>query len=1070
MFGIKKILVTILGIFIISTVAAQTRQVTGHIENRDGEKLPGVVITNISSGDYCVSLPDGTFTIKVNSLSDTIKTKLIGYIEQIIPLKQSTEITIVLEEEDFEFKEVVITALGIKRDKKSLGYSVSELAADDISKAQEINIINSLSGRVAGLSVSATNGSPLSSSRIVLRGNNSFNDNQALIVVNGVPVNNNTISNATDEWGGKDYGSGISDINPEDIESVSVLKGAGAAALYGARAANGVILINTKNGANKGIAINFNSSFSLETADIRKKFQNIYGAGSNGKFETHWELNQDGIPVYKSDKASHYSSWGPAMTGQDVIYADGKISKFLPHADNYKNYFRTGTTINNSLSISGGASKHSLRFTFSDLRNKDIVPSADNRKNNLSLNFSTSVFDKLQINGFVSYINQRADNRPSLADEHTNSARNYIQMPRDFSAELLENIAEDENGKERTWFSSWNWMTNPYWNDRYELSFDKKNRIFGDLSARYNFNEKLSLMLRTSADYGVTRFEDIAASFGMVHPTGYFGYRDLEHYQYNHDFLLSYDILKGETDYEISANIGGNAYYENSFEKSGNTVNGLKTPKVYNIENSAGIPIYREYLYEKAVNSLYYTSKFSYKNMLFLDITGRNDWSSTLAKKNNSFFYDSYNLSFVFTELIPKNEVLSFGKIRLSFARVGNDTRAYQTNLTYYTDTTDVYGSYTHINKQIPPLDLKPEKMQSFEFGGMMQFFKGRIKLDISAYRSNTFNQIMGVNVSASSGAVTALINAGNIQNTGLEIQTNFTPIETKKLRWQFTINFAKNKSSVIELTDGVDNHLLLEHWGLSIEARPGHPYGDIVGYGIKRDEQGNKLVNANGLYMRTEEPVVLGNINPDFTASFSNSLEYDNFAFSFLIDAKIGGEMFSGTNMYGNGYAGNFTESLEGRKEWYESELAREQAGVSPENWTPTGGYLADGVFAQGTIIKGEDVSGQANSVYVNPFEYWHQFADWTNEIHEPFVYDASFIKLREVSLSYRFDNAGLNKFFIKNIILSLYGRNLWLIHSNVPNVDAESFHTNGNGQGYELYAYPNRRSVGLKLSLNFK
>ncbi len=1042
----------------------------GVVKDESGETLPGVIIKNLHSGSLCVSENNGKFSINVDAYTDTIQAIFTGYLDKIIPLNNARTITIVLEKQDFSINEVVVTALGIKREKKSLGYSISEVGADDINKAKEMSIVNSLSGRVAGLSVSATNGSPLASSRIVLRGNSSFNDNQALIVVNGVPVNNNTISNSTDTWGGKDYGNGISDINPDDIESISVLKGAGAAALYGAGAANGVILISTKKGSEKGLKVSFNSSFSLETADIRKKFQNVYGAGSNGKFETHWTRNDEGIPVYNSDKASHYSSWGPEMKGQSVIYPDGKSAKFLPQADNYKNYFRTGTSFNNSLALSGGNDKHSLRLTISDLRNKDIIPSSDNRRSNLGLNFSTNLSDRLLLRGFVSYINQRADNRPALADSHTNPARNYIQMPRDFSSELLETIAEDENGKEQTWYSSWNWMSNPYWNDRYELSFDKKNRLFGDLSVQYNISEQFSIILRTAGDYGKTKFEDIAASFGMIHPAGYFGYRDLTYYLYNHDFLLSYDFSLPQSDFGIALTAGGNAFYENHFEESGNTVNGLIEPKIYTIENSAGIPEYREYRYEKAVNSLYYTTKLSYKSLLFLDITGRNDWSSALSAKNNSFFYDSYNLSFVFTELIPKNDILSFGKLRFSFARVGNDTRAYQTALTYYTDTTDVYGSYTYINKQIPPLDLKPEKMQSLETGAMLLFLKGRVKLDMSLYKSNTFNQIMGVNISSASGAQKALINAGNIQNSGIEIQADFTPVRTKKLRWSFMLNFAKNKSSVIELAKGVDNHLLLEHWGLSIEARPGHPYGDIVGYGIQKDAKGNKLMNANGLYLRTEKPVVLGNINPDFTASFSNSLEYADFTFSFLIDAKIGGQMFSGTNMYGNGYAGNFVESLEGRKEWYESERAREQAGISPADWTATGGYLAEGVFAQGTTVNGNDVSGQNNSVYINPFDYWHQFADWTNEIHEPFVYDASFVKLREMSLSYRFSGLNLKKLLIRDISLSIYGRNLYLIYSKVPNVDAESFHTNGNGQGYELYAYPNRRSIGLKLSINFR
>lgn len=1064
---IKKITFVCLALVVANLTQAQN-WVEGQVKSVDNEFLPGAVIKNLNSGAYCVSDSDGRFKIEVQSYSDSLQAIYMGYLDETVALNGRKNISILLKKADLQIDEVVVTALGIKREKKSLGYSVSEVASEDITQAKQVSLINSLSGRVAGLSVSATNGSPAASSRIVLRGNSSFNDNQALIVVNGVPINNTTVSNSTDAWGGKDYGNGISDINPEDIESISVLKGAGAAALYGSRAANGVIIITTKDGSGSGLRVNFNSSFSLETADIRKQFQNTYGAGSNGLFETHWDINDEGIPVYKSDQASHYSSWGPRMEGQTVIYPDGKMSSFSPHPDNYKNYFQTGTTLQNSLSLANGKNGHSVRLTLSDLRNQDIVPGSENRRTNVSLNLTTMPIKRLTVKAFASYVNQRSDNRPALADSHTNPARNYIQMPRDFSADLLQAIAEDEQGYEQTWYSSWNWMTNPYWNEKYELSFDKKQRGFGDLSAQYQISETLSLMLRSSGDYSETRFEDIGASFGMVHPAGYFGYRDLKQYQYNHDFLLAYFFEPFEG-LQISLNVGGNAYYEQRLETSGNTVNGLTEPKVYSIENSAGIPEYREYRYEKAVNALYYTAQFAYKSLIFIDITGRNDWSSTLPESNHSFFYDSYNASFVFSELLKKNKILSFGKLRFSFARVGNDTRAYQTALTYYTDTTDVYGSYSYINKQIPPLDLKPEQMQSVEGGTMLRFWGGRIGLDVSAYRSNTFNQIVAVNISSAAGAQSALINAGNIQNTGVELQADFILADKKDWLWNMRFNYAKNNSLVKELTEGVDNYLLLEHWGLSIEARPGHAYGDIVGYGIQKDENGNKLTDANGLYLRTESPVILGNIAPDFSASFSNRLQYKNWEFSFLIDARIGGEMFSGTNMYGNGYAGNFVESLEGREEWYASEAAREQAGLSSEEWTPTGGYLAEGVFAEGTQINGENVSGQANSVYINPFDYWHQFADWTNEIHEPFIYDASFVKLREMGFSYHFKPKKIKRIPLRAVSLTLYGRNLWLIYAKVPNVDPESFHTNGNGQGYELYAYPNRKSVGLKLSLNF-
>jgi hypothetical protein len=344
-----------------------------------------------------------------------------------------------------------------------------------------------------------------------------------------------------------------------------------------------------------------------------------------------------------------------------------------------------------------------------------------------------------------------------------------------------------------------------------------------------------------------------------------------------------------------------------------------------------------------------------------------------------------------------------------------------------------------------------------------------RLGLDFTWYKTNSVNQIVSADISQASGSVQALINAGNIENKGLEIQLKALAVEKNAFRWDFTLNFNNNKSMVKELDDRIDNLQLLEHWNLSIEARPGNPYGDIVGYAILRDEQGNKLVDGNGMYIRNEVPQVLGNVNPDFSLSWQNSLRWKGITLSFLIDARIGGEMFAGTNMYGYGYSGNFEETLEGREAWYASEQARMDAGLSPEQWEATGGFLAEGVYTEGTVIDGVDVSGQTNHTFVNPELYWDQFSEWTNEIHEPFVYDASFVKLREMVLTYNLPLDFISKLKMKKASISLYARNLWIIYKAVPNIDPETFYTNGNGQGYELYSYPNKRSFGFSLNVNF-
>jgi len=1073
----KKLIIITKTIILLATLSlsafSQKIEISGQvISAEDDNSIPGVSISVLGTTRGTFTDANGQYTISIDSMTDSILFSYIGHENQVIAVTDDSYKNVKLKEQTSDIEEVVVTALGIKREKKSLGYSVQELSGDEMKNSKQFSAINSLSGKVAGLSVSATNGGPASSSRIVLRGNNSFNNNQALIVVDGVPINNSTVSNSEDEWGGKDFGNGVSDINPEDIESVSVLKGASAAALYGSQAANGVIIITTSKASKRKLSVSVSSSVIGDRAFIQKEFQNTYGAGSNGKFETHWEINENGTPVYMTERASNYSSWGPKMEGQNIIDWTGSSAKFSPQDNNYESFFNTGYTLSNSLALEYNMKYLNLKLSAADMRNNDIIPNSDTRRNNLGLNFGSNLSKKIKISGYVSYVNQQANNRPSLSDGHTNIARNYIMMPRDISNSSLESYYEDEDGNERTWYETWNWMTNPYWNKKYELSMDKKERVFGNISINYQIMKSLNLMLRTAQDFSNTHFEEIGASQGMIHPTGYYGFRDIKSHLSNSDFLMTYN--KQVSKFSLIGSFGGNARYDEFESYSSHTTNGLTKPAVYDIENSAGIAKTDDLLPTlSAVNSLYFLGQVSYNGFMFVDFTGRNDWNSTLPKNNNSYYYPSYNFSFVFSELFPKNNKLNsifpYGKIRLSTAKVGSGAEKYQLYKTYYTNDNDVYGTYAILNNQIPPSNLKPEELTSYEAGTDLRFFNNRLALDFTYYHTNSINQIVSIDIPSGSGAKKALINAGNIENKGIELQIKATPVQTKNFNWVMIVNYTKNKSEVIELAEGVENHSLLEHWGLSIEARPGNPYGDIVGYGIQKDKNGNKLINANGMYLRTEHPVVLGNVNPDYSVSLSNSFSYKNLSFNFLIDAKVGGDMFSGTNMYMHGYSGNAIATIDGRDEWYSSEEAREAAGILPEDWVATGGYLAEGVYQKGTLINGENLGGQTNQTYVNPFDYWHQYANWTNEIHEPFIYDASFVKLRETSINYSLSKKTVAKLKIQSVRFSVIGRNLWLIHSNVPNVDPESFHTNGNGQGYELYSYPTRKSVGFSFNLTF-
>ncbi|NVO04075.1 MAG: SusC/RagA family TonB-linked outer membrane protein [Bacteroidetes bacterium] len=1058
-----SIILFISGFFSSGNLFAQKQNVSGLITDKvDGSTIVGIVIRVKNTSQGTISDINGRYSIIAPKQTDTLVFSFIGYNEMIIPINGRTKINVEMVHSTIELNSVVVTALGIKREEKSLGYSVSEVKGDQLQTAKDVSIANQLSGKVAGLDVSASNGGAAASSKIVLRGNKSFtSNNQALIVVDGVPIDNSTISNAGDKWGGRDYGSGISDVNSDDIESITVLKGASAAALYGSRASNGVILITTKKGkVGKKIQIDFNSNTSIDMPVILWKLQNTYGAGRNGKFEGPWNTSS-GTPVYDATNASAYGSWGPKMEGQKIIDWDGKEKSYSPQPNNYSDYFSTGLTMNNSLSLSGGKKATTYRFTLTDLRNKDIVPNVEMNRTNLSLNVGTKIMKRVALSMFGSYVKQNYNNRLGLSDAHNNVNRNYIMMPRNISNQSLQDNVMNANGEEQTWYRNWNWMTNPYWDNQFELNDDSKDRFFGNISLLFDLDTNLTLIIRGAPDYSIHNFTNQDAYGGLIGSLGSYSEREIKRNQINTDILISYK--KDWQNISISANAGGNLLYDRTNEISANTQGGLAIPNEYSIENSLNTPIRKSLLFEKEIISAYFSGQIAYKNYLYLDLTARNDWSSTLPPANNSYFYPSISSSFVFSEFLHLSKkvekIFSFGKLRASWASVGNDTDPYRLNKTYYVDTTDNYGTIAYVTGIIPPSNLKPEKLVSMELGTDLRFLNNRLGIDFTYYKTNSYNQIVRIDVSPSSGSRYALINAGNIENKGIELQLTGKPIEKKNFSWSFILNYAKNKSEVIELAEGVDNLQLMEHWGLSIEARPGHPYGDIVGYAIKRDENGNKLVDENGLYIRTESAQVLGNINPKFKLSLSNSISWKKISLSFLVDAKIGGQIFAGTNMYGYGYAGNFEETLEGREEWYASEAAREAAGVNPADWIATGGYLAEGVLA----------NGSTNNIYVNPEKYWSQFSNWTNEIHDPFVYDASYVKLREVTLTWELPSKWLSPVKIKKFYLSIYGRNLWLLYSQVPNIDPEAFHDSENGMGYELYSYPGRRNIGFNLKFNF-
>ncbi len=1047
------------------------QKISGTItSSKNGSAIPYVNIIGVISKIGTSSDMDGYYTIDLPATETHLVFSAIGYHQDTVKISNNM-LDIEMKPSSQQLDEIVVTALGIKREKRSLGYAMTEIKGDDLQVTNDFSVINKLTGKVAGLDISSTNGGAGSSSRIILRGNNSITgNNQALIVVDGVPINNSTTSSSGAEWGGRDFGNTVSDISSEDIESVSVLKGASASALYGSQAMDGVILITTKKGsARKGIGVSFNSNTTIDMPYIHYKLQNIYGAGRNGKFEGAWDIIDD-IPVFNTSYDFAKGSWGPKMEGQTIIGWDGVKRQYLPQNNNYSNYFQNGITSNNSIGLDGGNNNINYRLSASNVATRDIVPGATLNRTNIGVSLDGNIIKNLKFTIYGNYVYQKAKNRPGLSDAHDNPNRNYIHMPRNISTSSLSDYYEDANGNEVTWYENWNWMTNPYWNIKYQKNGDTRNRYFGHISLTYDITPRLKIMVRTAPDYSKTEFFYIDAMKGLIYSPGRYGEKSDEHFLINSDFLATYTNVINEN-FGYTFNIGGNAMYYKRNTVTSNTEGGLKIPYDYSLENSKNPIYYRPYQLEAAKNSLYAFGQINYSTILFIDITSRNDWSSTLPVGKNSFFYPSISTSFVYSELFSENfiseNVFSYGKLRASYAGVGNDADPYQLETTFEIINNEGYGEMAFIDRTVSNLGLLPELVNSFEIGSDMKFYMNRLGLDITYYNTRSHNQITQMPISAASGYSHAIINSGIISNKGWEIQLNATPIKSPLFVWDINLGYSRNKSDVVELAPNVESAILYEHWRLNIEARPGNPYGDIVGYGVMRNDVGEILTDGNGMVIRNETPIVLGNFTHDFSLSLANTFRYRNFSFYALVQGRFGGDMFAGTNMYGYGYAGNFEQTLEGREEWYRSEEQRESAGISPEDWTPTGGLLITGVYENGTIIDGVDVSGQTNQTFVDPYVYYQRVSMWQEEIHEPFIYDASFIKLRELSLSYQLPSSFINKLKIKSASIGVYGTNLWLLYSKVPNLDPETMLTNGNGQGYELYSYPNRRSIGFSLSV---
>ena len=1028
-----------------TTITDQEQTVSGTITDGSEPIIGATVKVKGDKNLGAVTDLDGHFTLRVKP-GTIIEVSYVGYKTQT--LKAQEGMTIVLKEDTKALDEVVVTALGIKRDRKALGYGVGEVKGEELKKAKETNVINSLAGKVAGLVVSQTAGGASGSTRVVLRGNTEMTgNNQPLYVVDGVPLDNTNFGSAGTN-GGFDLGDGISSINPDDIESMSVLKGPAASALYGSRASHGVILITTKKAAKDKMSVEYNGSLTFDTQLAKwNNTQQVYGMGSNGK--------------YSIDAVSNTNkSWGPKADGTNMLkYFDGVERPYLIIPDNVSDFFRTGLTATNTAVVGMNNGKTGVRFTFTDMRNKDIVPKTNMSRDIFNLRANTTM-GKVDFDFSANYTRENVKNRPALGDSKSNVGKNLMTLATTYNQEWLKTY-QDENGD----YSNWNGMdpynVNPYW-DLYKNN-NNSNKDIVRLTGKsvWNITKHFRLQATLGADLNWFTFNDFKAPTTPGFEAGRLQISNFRNRMYNFELLALYNNTWGAFDFNATA--GGNIYKVNN-QTTVTTAQDMQIRDVVNLTSFNETSI-EPSSYRKRINSLFGSASLGWKHMLYMDATLRGDQSSTLPTSNNTYIYPSFSGSFVFSELLHADNVMPYGKLRMSWAQVGSDTDPYQLGLVY-TKSKYTYPGYTigYIsNSTIPNKDLKPTKTNSFEIGLETKFLRNRIGLDVTYYTQKSRNQIMGMATSWTSGYTYRLINAGEIDNKGIEITLNTRPIQTKDFSWDLNLNFSKNSNKVVRLVDGMDMFELEKATWLDVQvaAKVGENFGSIVGPDFKRNAAGQVLIDpSTGLPEYDKSNHVLGNASWDWTGGVTTTLSYKNLSLNAIFDVKVGADLYSMSERAAY-ESGKTKATLQGRDEWYRSEEQREAAGIAKgaANWKPTGGFVAPGVIDNG------DGTYRPNDIFINPEDYWMSVC---RNAPSMFIYDNSYIKCRELTLTYQVPATWLHN-WIKGLSVSFVARNPFIVWKNIPDIDPDSNYNNTTGMGLEYGSLPSRKSYGFNVNIKF-
>lgn len=1001
----------------------ETKQIRGVVLDENRVTIPGafVVLQEDTSVGTLTDI-DGNFTMTVPA-NASIVVSFMGYMNAVVELGGGDFFEIQLIPDTQELSEVVVTALGITRESRSLGYAMQEVDVGSMQENKALSVANMLQGKLAVVQISQSGTGMGGSTRIVLRGINSLSgNNQPLWVIDGIPINDGMTDTVT-QWGGADYAGAASSINPEDIESISVLKGANAAALYGSRAQSGAIVITTKKGKyGQPLQLEYNGNVTFTTLyNNIYDFQNTYGQGSGGV----WSSSATG-------------SWGPVMNGQLVNHwqtdnygATGYSQVALePQPDYIKSFYRTGITYDNSLTASIGSEHLTGRLSFTDSRNQDITPNHDINRQYFDLNTEFRN-NWLTLGAKVNYMHERLENIPAQGEYSI--MNQLIKMPRGIRLADLENAGLTDDGYMKNWSGASSEYLNPYGMIMSENgNLRVRNRLIGQIRAQIKFTDYLNLTGRVGVDMYHDKRENYTYYPMLSSTTSQYDYWSSTNKEFNADLILNFD--KTFNDFSVTANLGASVYnttYDSLLGEAGL----FEIPEYYWMSNGSLRRATQSYS-EKEIQSVFGNVSIGYKRMLYLDITGRNDWSSTLPSTNWSYFYPSVSLSAVISEMVELPKVIDFFKLRASWAMVGNDTSPYQLDYVYSTHTSRV-NNYLEMTlpDEYPLNDLQPEQTTSWEVGLDYRMFNNRLGLDFTYYNSHTVNQILSINTSSTSGYTSRIVNAGRINSFGYELMLYGTPILSGDWQWDINLNWGLNRTHCIELYDTVSRHTLGEVRIASVVVNEGGRVGDIVATNAYlRDDNGNILIDDSGLPILTTDEVI-GNMTPDWTGSLGTTLRWKGLSLYGLFDIRAGGDFISITDAYATA-AGTSARTLSGR----------------------------DGMVVDGIVQS----TGLANTTSVTAESYWSRVGGHTG-VAEEFLYDGSYVKLRELSLSWTLPYKWLRDTPLRSVRVSVVGRDLFFLYKNAPVNPESAFSRYDYAQAFELGSLPSTRTVGFALNVKF-